>query len=178
MLRGFGECLEKVPRGRFCMLNRSNYNRNGHVWNPVPDIELESLRGVHIFGWGFAKRGVCPNPLVTGLIYSRLLLRSEEALRPLYVYSVFARWHQLATDKLITIQSPDGRTLHYARRGALRCETVHCDAMTSGFVSDLFTSSRSSRTRLLSSGVRAKQMENASVLTTVSRIILSADFRR
>ena len=27
---------------------------------------------------------------------------------------------------------------------ALRCEMVSCDAMTSGFVSDLFTSSRSS----------------------------------
>ena len=30
------------------------------------------------------------------------------------------------------------------QRGALRCEMVSCDAMTSGFVSDLFTSSRSS----------------------------------
>ncbi len=30
------------------------------------------------------------------------------------------------------------------QRGALRCQMVSCDAMTSGFVSDLFTSSRSS----------------------------------
>ena len=38
---------------------------------------------------------------------------------------------------------------------------VYCDAMPSGFVSDLFTSSRSSGHMLLSSGVRRKHMENA-----------------
>ena len=27
------------------MLNRRNYTRNGHVWNPMPDMELESLSG-------------------------------------------------------------------------------------------------------------------------------------
>ena len=51
------------------------------------------------------------------------------------------------------------------QRGALRCEMVYCDAVISGFVNDLFTSSRSSGPRLLSSGVRTKQMENARVLT-------------
>ena len=45
MLRGFGEWLEEDPRGRFCVLNRRNYTRNGHVWNPMPDMELESLSG-------------------------------------------------------------------------------------------------------------------------------------
>ena len=64
------------------------------------------------------------------------------------------------------------------QRGALRCEMVSCDAVTSGFVSDLFTSSRSSGPRLLSSGVRTKQMKHARVLTTSSRIKLSANFRR
>ena len=60
MLRGFGEWLEEDPRGRLCtMLNRRNYTRNGHDWNPM---ELESLRGVRIFGRGFAKRGVRTNP--------------------------------------------------------------------------------------------------------------------
>ena len=43
---GFGEWLEEDPRGRFCMLNRRNYTRNGHDWNPMPDRELDSLRGV------------------------------------------------------------------------------------------------------------------------------------
>ena len=52
------------------------------------------------------------------------------------------------------------------QRGALRCETVPRDAVTSGFVSDLFTSSRSSGPRLLSSRVRTRQMENVRVLTS------------
>ena len=34
-------------------------------------------------------------------LYSRLLLRSERVPEPLYVYSLFARWQQLATNKLI-----------------------------------------------------------------------------
>ena len=62
VLRGFGEWLEEDPRGRFCMLNRRNYTRNWHDWNPMPDMELDSLRGVRIFGRGFAKRGVRTNP--------------------------------------------------------------------------------------------------------------------
>ena len=53
MLRGFGEWLEEDARGRFCILNRRNYTRNGHDWNPMPDMELESLRG----GSYFWKRG-------------------------------------------------------------------------------------------------------------------------
>ena len=47
------------------------------------------------------------------------------------------------------------------QRGALRCEIISCDAMTSDFVCDLFISSRSSGHRFLSSGVRTKQMEHA-----------------
>ena len=40
------------------MLNRRNYTRNGHDWNPMPDMELESLRGFRIFGrWVREKRG-------------------------------------------------------------------------------------------------------------------------
>ena len=38
------------------------------------------------------------------------------ALGPLYVYSLFARWRQLAMNKLITIHSPDGSTPRYAHR--------------------------------------------------------------
>ena len=47
MLRGFGEWLEEDPytRGRFCMLNRRNCTRNRHECNPMPDMELDSLRG-------------------------------------------------------------------------------------------------------------------------------------
>ena len=64
VLRGFGEWLEEDPRGRFCMLNRRNYTRNGHDWNPVTDMELESLKGgVRIFGkGGFWKKAVRTNP--------------------------------------------------------------------------------------------------------------------
>ena len=51
MLRGFGEWLEEDPRGRFCVLKRRNYTRNGHVWNPMPDIELESLSGGGSYFW-------------------------------------------------------------------------------------------------------------------------------
>ena len=64
VLRGFGEWLEEDQRGRFCMLNRRNYTRNGHDWNPMSDMEFESLRGggfVFLEG-GFAKRGVRTNP--------------------------------------------------------------------------------------------------------------------
>ena len=62
VLRVFGDWLEEDPRGRFSMLKRRNYTRNGHDWNPMSDMELESLRGVRIFGRGFAKRGVRTNP--------------------------------------------------------------------------------------------------------------------
>ena len=63
VLRGFGEWLEEDQRGRFCMLNRRNHTRNGHDWNPMSDMELESLRGGFVFLEGvFAKRGVRTNP--------------------------------------------------------------------------------------------------------------------
>ena len=52
MLRRFEECLEEDPRSQFYMLNRRNYTKNEHGWNPMPDMELESLRGVRIFGRG------------------------------------------------------------------------------------------------------------------------------
>ena len=86
VLRGFGEWLEEDPRGRFCMLNRRNYTRNGHDWNPMPDMELESLRGVRIFGRRFAKRGVRTNspnpPLVTGLILPNVNAQRQRKLAP------------------------------------------------------------------------------------------------
>ena len=41
-------------------------------------------------------------------LYSRF--RGEDFREPLYVYSLFARWQQLATNKLIRIHSPDGST--------------------------------------------------------------------
>ena len=64
VLRGFEKWLEEDRGGRFCMLNRRNYTRNGHDWRPMSDTELESLRGggfVFLEG-GFAKRGVRTNP--------------------------------------------------------------------------------------------------------------------
>ena len=59
VLRGFGEWLEEDPRGRFCMLNRRNYTRNGHDRNPMPDMELESLRWGSYFwkGRGVREKG-------------------------------------------------------------------------------------------------------------------------
>ena len=59
VLRWFGEWLEEDQRGRFCMLSRRNYTRNGHDWNPMSDMELESLRGggVRIFGRGVREKG-------------------------------------------------------------------------------------------------------------------------
>ena len=62
MLRGFGEWLEEDPIGRFCMLNRRTYTRNGHDWNPMTDMELESLRGVRIFGRGVREKGGSDEP--------------------------------------------------------------------------------------------------------------------
>ena len=44
------------------MLNRKNYTRNGHDWNPMPDMELKSLRGVRIFGKGVREKGGRTNP--------------------------------------------------------------------------------------------------------------------
>ena len=38
----------------------------------------------------------------------------ERVSDPLYVYSIFVRWQQLTTNKLITIHSPDGSTPRYA----------------------------------------------------------------
>ena len=76
VLRGFGEWLEEDARGRFCILNRRNYTRNGHDWNPMPDMELESLRGGGSYFWkrgsprGGEGFGRTPRtPLVTGLLY-------------------------------------------------------------------------------------------------------------
>ena len=65
VLRGFGEWLEEDPRGRFCVLNRRNYTRNGHDWNPMPDMELESLSGGggSYFWKGVREKGVRTNPL-------------------------------------------------------------------------------------------------------------------
>ena len=58
VLMGFGEWLEEDPRGRLRMLHRRNYTRNERDWNPMPDMELDSLRGgVRIFGrTGFPNR--------------------------------------------------------------------------------------------------------------------------
>ena len=67
--------VRRGPRGRFCVLNRRNYTRNGHVWNPMPDMELESLSGggVRIFGRGVREKGGSDEPpeppLVTGLSF-------------------------------------------------------------------------------------------------------------
>ena len=47
------------------MLNRSKYTGDGHAWNTMPDMEVESVRrrrGVRILEGGFAKRGVRANP--------------------------------------------------------------------------------------------------------------------
>ena len=46
------------------MLNRRKYTGDGHAWNTIPDMELESLRrrGVVFLEGGFAKRGVRTSP--------------------------------------------------------------------------------------------------------------------
>ena len=62
VLRGFGEWLEEDPRGRFCMLNRRNYTRNEHDSNPMPDMELESLRGGSYFWKGVREKGGSDEP--------------------------------------------------------------------------------------------------------------------
>ena len=62
VFRGFGELLEEDQRGRLCMLNRRNYTRNGDDWNPMSDMELESLRGVRIFGRGVREKGGSDEP--------------------------------------------------------------------------------------------------------------------
>ena len=42
------------------MLNRRNYTKNGHDWNPMSDMELESLRGVSYFWRGGSRKGDLP----------------------------------------------------------------------------------------------------------------------
>ena len=62
MLRRFEQWLEEDTRGWFCMLNWRNYTRNGYDWNPMSDMELESLRGGSYFlKGGFAEWGVRTN---------------------------------------------------------------------------------------------------------------------
>ena len=39
------------------MLNRRNYTRNGHDWNPMPDMELANLRGEVVFLEGGSRKG-------------------------------------------------------------------------------------------------------------------------
>ena len=57
------------------MLNRRNYTRNWHDWNPMPDMELDSLRGggggSYVLEGGSRKGGFGRSPrtpLVTGLV--------------------------------------------------------------------------------------------------------------
>ena len=49
-------------------------------------------------------------------LYSRLRVRGKKFPEPFYVYSLFAKWQQLVTEKLITIHSPDGSTPRYDHR--------------------------------------------------------------
>ena len=46
------------------MLNRRNYTRNWHGWNPMPDMELDSLRGggVRMFWKGVREKGGSDDP--------------------------------------------------------------------------------------------------------------------
>ena len=67
VLKGVRRVVRRGPNRSVSMLNRRNYTRNWHDWNPMPDMELGSLRGggFACFGRGFAKRGVQtipPNP--------------------------------------------------------------------------------------------------------------------
>ena len=69
VLRGFGEWLEEDLKGRFCVLNRRNYTRNGHDWNPMPDMGLESLRGGGSRKEGFGEPlGYGPGPFIVDLV--------------------------------------------------------------------------------------------------------------
>ena len=69
------------------MLNRRNYTRNGHGWNPMPDMELESLRGGSYLLEGGSRKGGfgrtprTPEPPPPG--YGPVLLYS-------FVYSFFS----------------------------------------------------------------------------------------
>ena len=54
---GFGEWLEEDPIGRLCMLNRRNYTIYGHDWNPMPDMEVDILRGGSYFWKGGLRKG-------------------------------------------------------------------------------------------------------------------------
>ena len=77
MLRGFGEWLEEDQRGRFCMLNRRNYTRNGHDWNPADArYGVGKFEGGGSYFWkGVREKGGSdeppepPPPLVTGLVH-------------------------------------------------------------------------------------------------------------
>ena len=45
------------------MLNRRNYTIYGHDWNPMPDMEVDILRGgVRIFGRGVREKGGSDEP--------------------------------------------------------------------------------------------------------------------
>ena len=44
------------------MLNRGKHTRNGHDWNPMLDMELESLREFVFLEWGSRKGGFGRTP--------------------------------------------------------------------------------------------------------------------
>ena len=74
------------------MLNRRYYTRNGHGWNPMPDMELESS---YLLGGGSRKGGfgrtprTPPPPLVTGLMLSVTVLHGNENKTSIFIHITF-----------------------------------------------------------------------------------------
>ena len=79
----FGDLL-RCPHKRIVTITKERVHRKKHHASSIHTIPSKISP---LFTFTFARRRI---------------------LGPLYVYSLFARWQQLATNKLITIHSPDG----------------------------------------------------------------------
>ena len=54
--------VRRGPKGSVLYAESEEHTRNGHDWNPMSDMELESLRGVRIVGRGVRKKGGSDEP--------------------------------------------------------------------------------------------------------------------
>ena len=91
-----------------CSIGGTN-TRNGHVWNPMPDMELESLSGggVRIFGRGVREKGGSDEPpeppLVTGLHRAYSLSSLSLSVLPRFF---FEPWRLTILLRFVTRISP------------------------------------------------------------------------
>ena len=71
------------------MLNRSKHTGDGHAWNTMLDMEVDSLRrrgGVRNFGRGVREKGVQTNPRTPPWLRACLLAAAEYCLSvPVYL---------------------------------------------------------------------------------------------